>query len=130
MSQISKGIFTAAAIALSLGAVQFASGEDLTVGMRTAGNPNQGVNRAAKTDRAPLVAEAAVAPTRTIAIHVDRFPDTSVLVRIPLNHEAHTSAPAAQFQLKGERKMAVACEPMVSVLTDIAKRLQPGRCIT
>jgi len=130
MSQISKGILTAAAIALSLGAVQFASGEDLTVGMRTAENPDQGVSRAAKTDRAPLVAEAAVAPTRTIAIHVDRFPDTSVLVRIPLNHVAHTSAPAAQFQLKGERKMAVACEPMVSVLTDIAKRLQPGRCVT
>jgi hypothetical protein len=128
MSQISKGILAAAAIALSLGAAQFASGEDLTVGMRTAGIPEQDVNRATKTDRGPLVAEA-VAPTRTIAIHVDRFPDTSVLVRIPLNHEARTSAPA-QLELKREVKMAVACEPVVSVLTEIAKRLQPGRCVT
>jgi len=128
MSQISKGILAACAIALSLGAAQFASGEDLTVGMRTAGIPDQGVNRAAKTDRAALVAEVA-APTQTIAIHVDRLPDTSILVRIPLNHEAHTSAPA-QFEFRGERKMAVACEPVVSVLTEIAKRLQPGRCVT
>jgi hypothetical protein len=27
-------------------------------------------------------------------------------------------------------KATVACEPVVSVLTDIAKRLQPGRCVT
>src|SRR5581483_2081412 len=125
MSQISKGILAATAIAASLGAAQFASGEDLTVGMRTAGIPDQGVNRAAKTDRASRSAET-VAPSQTISIHVDRFPDTSVLVRIPLKQEARTSAPV-QFELKSDRKMAVACEPVVSVLTEIAKRLQPGR---
>jgi hypothetical protein len=26
--------------------------------------------------------------------------------------------------------MAVACEPVVSVLTEIARQLQPGRCVT
>jgi hypothetical protein len=30
----------------------------------------------------------------------------------------------------GDRKLAVACEPPVSVLTEIAKQLQPGRCVT
>jgi hypothetical protein len=128
MSHISKGILAASAVALSLGAAQFAAGEDLTVGMRSTGALDQEINRAAKADRAPMVAERGAA-TQTIAIHVDRFPDTSILVRIPRNHEARTSAPP-QFQLRGERKMAVACEPMVSVLTEIAKRLEPGRCVT
>jgi hypothetical protein len=29
-----------------------------------------------------------------------------------------------------DQKAKVACEPVVSVLTDIAKRLPPGRCVT
>jgi hypothetical protein len=128
MSYMLKGVLGAVAIVVSFGAAHFALGEDLTVGMRTTGMPDQGINRAAKTDRAPIVAEP-VAPTQTIAFHVDRLPDTLILVRIPLNHEARSSAPAS-FQFKGERKMTVACEPVVSVLTEIAKRLQPGRCVT
>jgi hypothetical protein len=130
MSYARKAILGAIAVTLTFGAAQFALGEDLTVGMRTAGMPDQGVNRAAKTDRAPIVGEP-VAPTQTISIHVDRVPDTSVLVRLPLTHEARGSASPAALQLKsGERKMTVACEPVVSVLTEIAKRLQPGRCVT
>jgi hypothetical protein len=128
MSYTAKGILGAAAIVASFGAAHFASGEDLTVGMRTTGIPDQGVNRAAKTDRAPIMAEP-VAPTQTIAFRVDRLPDTSILVRIPLNHEARSSAPPS-FKFKGERKVTVACEPVVSVLTEIAKRLEPGRCVT
>jgi hypothetical protein len=30
----------------------------------------------------------------------------------------------------GGQKTAVACEPVVSVLTEVAKLLQPGRCVT
>jgi hypothetical protein len=135
MSYARKGILGATAILLSFGAAQFASGEDLTVGMRTAGIPDEGINRAAKTDRAPIAAEP-VAQTQTISIHVDRVPETSVLVRMPLNKEARSgAAPANRLksgeQLRsGERKMAVACESTVSVLTEIAKRLPPGRCVT
>jgi len=131
MSHTRKGILVATAVAASLGAAQFASGEDLTVGMRTVGMPDQGVNRTAKADRAPIAADAA-APTKTISIHVDRFPDTSVLVRIPRTREASSAArnKPAPLQFRTERKMTVACEPVVSVLTEIAKRLQPGRCVT
>jgi hypothetical protein len=130
MSYIRKGILGAAAIAMSFGAAQFALGEDLSVGMRTAGTPDQGINRLAKSDRAPILAEP-VAPTRTISIHVDRVPDTSVLVRVPLAREAQGStAPSVLQPRSGERKIAIACEPVVSVLTEIAKRLQPGRCVT
>jgi hypothetical protein len=128
MSHAAKGILGAVAVVATFGAAQFASGEDLSVGIHTVGVLDQGVNRAAKTDRAPIVAEA-VAPTHTIAFHVDRLPDTSILVRIPLNHEARSSAPVP-LQLRGEHKATVACEPVVSVLTEIAKRLEPGRCVT
>jgi hypothetical protein len=131
-----------------LGAAHFAFGEDLTVGMRTSGIPEQGIDRGGKSDRAPLLAEP-VAPTQTISIHVDRVPGTSVLVRIPVARDGEggkdqgratqgaanpgaapegNAAPAAQ-QVKDPRR-TVACEPVVSVLTEIAKRLQPGRCIT
>jgi hypothetical protein len=131
MSYIRKGILGAVAITLASGAVQIAFGEDLTVGMRTAGTTEPAINRTAKTDRGPVFAEP-VAPTQTISIHVDRVPETSVLVRIPVAREARgslTPLPALQ-QLKDQRKMAVACEPVVSVLTEIAKRLEPGRCVT
>jgi hypothetical protein len=148
MSHIRKGILGAVAVTLSLGAAQFAFGEDLTVGMRISGIPDHGIDRSGKTDRAPVLAEP-VAPTQTISIHVDRVPGTSVLVRIPVARDEEggkdqgratqgsanpgstpegNAAPAAQ-QVKDPRK-TIACEPVVSVLTDIAKRLQPGRCIT
>ncbi len=163
MSYIHKGILSAAAVLLSFGAAQFASGEDFTVGMRTAGIPDQAIDRSGKTDRAPILAEPA-APTHTISIHVDKVPGTSVLVRIPVARDEQggkdqgratqdsvsrgstnqgsanqgtanqgsapegNAAPAPQ-QVKDQRR-TIACEPVVSVLTEIAKRLQPGRCIT
>ena len=57
--------------------------------------------------------------------------NSSVLVRIPRLQQARKSAPSAPRLIQSEeRKAKVACEPMVSVLTEIAKRLQPGRCVT
>jgi len=129
MSHRIKGILGAIAISAGLGAVQFASGHDLTVGLRSAALPTEEVNRTAKTDRQAVLRVASV-PTRTIAIQLERLPDTSILIRVPLVHEAHSS-PAVRFIQKGEqRQRAVACEPVVSVLTDVAKLLQPGRCVT
>jgi hypothetical protein len=110
--------------------VQLASGEDLTVGLRSTGAPTEEVNRAAKADRdaswVPLVA----AQTRTISIQHDRLPNTSILVRIPLAQQARNAKPPRPFVTAGERKSIVACEPSVSVLTEIAKQLPPGRCVT
>jgi hypothetical protein len=132
MSQMRTGILGAIAVSASFGAVQLASGHDLTSGLRAfAASPAASavtrVNRAAKADRTgPAVATAV--PTQTISIHVDRVADTSVLVRIPRAQEARNPATAP---LKSEeRKATIACEPVVSVLTEIAKRLQPGRCVT
>jgi len=132
MSQMRTGILSAIAVSASFGAVQLASGHDLTSGLRAfAANPAAasavtGVNRSAKADRTALAAAPAT-PTQTISIHVDRVADTSVLVRIP---RAQARNPAPAPAKSEERKATIACEPVVSVLTEIAKRLQPGRCLT
>ncbi|MGA7805084.1 hypothetical protein [Bradyrhizobium sp.] len=146
MSHLRTGIFGAIALSATLGAVQFAFGHDLTQeftsGLRAfsaapvvpAATLDQ-VNRAAKADRAGPLARAQV-PTRTISIHLDRVADTSVVVRIPLAdgrsgpHSGATSAPASLISTRPNAQRTVACEPVVSVLTEIAKRLQPGRCLT
>jgi hypothetical protein len=134
MSEVRTGILTAIAVSATFGAMQFASGHDLTSGLRAfSPAPQEGINRGPKADRIANVAVSqAVAPTQTISIHVDRVADTSVLVRIPRPQEARNTArtPAPALIKSGEQKSAVACEPTVSVLTDIAKRMQPGRCVT
>ena len=133
MSQISRVIFGAIAVSLVLGGVQFAAGHDLTGQQALTDAPPSIINRSAKTDRAAGVAGSA-AQTRTISLQLDSLADTSVLVRLPVakkpGAEARDGRSAPSLFESGGRKAAVACEPMVSVLTEIAKRLQPGRCVT
>ena len=83
MSQIFKAIFAALAITATFGAVQFASGHDLT-GRRqlAATEPAADINRAAKADRAAL--RAAPGQTETITIRNVGLDDTSVVVRVPV----------------------------------------------
>jgi hypothetical protein len=129
MSHTVRGMLGAVAISLTFGAVGFASGRDLTGGLQALGHPQPtGVNRAAKADRVTAF-RAPFAPTRTISFKLAELADTSILARIPLTVEAHSNAAPALPQL-GAHKPAVACEPVVSVLTEVAKRLQPGRCVT
>jgi hypothetical protein len=124
----SKGIFGVVAVALTFGAAQLASGRDLSGGLQdTATTPVAGINRAAKADRAAVTAPEI--KTRTIALRLEGLSDTSVLVRIPLAQaDRNVSRPSVVKPLGW--KLAVACEPVVSVLTDVAKRLEPGRCVT
>ena len=128
MSHTVRGMLGAVAISLTFGAVGFASGRDLTGGLQALGHPQPtGVNRAAKADRVTAF-RASSAPSRTISF---KLADTSILARIPLTVEAHSNAaPALPLTKLGAHKLAVACEPVVSVLTEVAKRLQPGRCVT
>lgn len=138
-----KIVFGIAAAALTLGAMQFASGHDLTANLRAAA-PDGIINRAAKGDRAAMAAPAQkVARMQTISVRLAEFSDTSFLLRVPQaadtaiapSHDTNMRAlpPAGAILIKTERdeiKRPVACEPMVSVLTEVAKRLQPGRCVT
>jgi hypothetical protein len=72
---------------------------------------------------------ASAAQTQTISLRLDSLSDTSVLVRVPVAGEARNSSSAPSL-IKSGGKVAVACEPVVSVLTEVAKQLQPGRCVT
>ena len=128
MSQLSNGIFIALAVSATLGAAQLASGHDLT-GLRQVASavPEEGINRAAKADRAAT--KVAPGQNRTIAFRPDSLADTSVLVRVPVAKEEARNRPVAPVK-SGKSKNAVACEPPVSVLTEVAKLLEPGRCVT
>ena len=129
MSQISRGIFAAAAVTLTLGAVPLAAGRDLTAGLQNPWSvPATAINRAAKADRAAVA--RSVVPTRTISVRPDGLSDTSVLVRVPVAQAGRSGASAPSWLKSGNGKRTVACEPVVSVLTEVAKLLQPGRCVT
>jgi hypothetical protein len=134
MSQTSRGIFGALAIALTLGAVPFAAGRDLSAGLQDRlqnpwGTPVTGINRAAKADREAGVARSD-GSMRTISLQLDGLYDTSVLIRVPVAQGARSGASAPSWTKSGNGKRTVACEPVVSVLTEVAKLLQPGRCVT
>jgi hypothetical protein len=127
MSQIVKGIFGALAVSLTLGAVQFASGHDLVGRQAATTAPESEINRAAKTDRSAV--PVSHVQTRTLALRLDGLTETSVLIRVPVAEESR-ARPARSLLRSGSGKTTVACEPMVSVLTEVAKQLQPGRCVT
>jgi hypothetical protein len=123
---LSKGVLGAAAVMLTFGAVQFASGRDLSsVSQEPVTSAVDGINRATKTDRATVVGSSA--QTQTVSVRLNGLSDTSVLIRMPVAQAARPASPPS-FKNLGERK--VACEPVVSVLTEVAKQLQPGRCVT
>ncbi|SDN90277.1 hypothetical protein [Afipia sp. GAS231] len=129
MSQISRAIFGALAISVACGAVQLAFGHDLTgMGQAASAAPETGINRAAKADRDAV--KPAPAQTQTFALRINGMPDTSVLVRMPAVKEEARDRPVPSMMKSGGGKTAIACEPVVSVLTEVAKLLQPGRCVT
>jgi hypothetical protein len=133
MSRMFSGILGAIAVSLTFGAVQFASGSDLHGVQQPAPAPEATINRQAKTDRADLPATAS--KTQTISVRVDGLSDTSILVRVPVaqaaRKETRNESPAPTVAKEpASNRRTVACEPVVSVLTEVAKQLQPGRCIT
>ncbi|WFU25865.1 hypothetical protein QA649_06545 [Bradyrhizobium sp. CB1717] len=141
MSQIQKVFLSAAAIAATLGAVQLASGHDLADRWQAVADksdkPGHNVNRAGKSDRQAEIKQAAV-PTRTVSMRLNDLADTSVLLRVPAVIETGNAKPPVLLQNQNQsqkkqgrsNKPTIACEPMVSSLTEVAKLLQPGRCVT
>jgi hypothetical protein len=128
MPQVSKA-FGVIAVALSLGAVQLAFGRDLSGGLQVdEGTSPSTINRATKTDRAAAVAGPAI-PMQTIQLRLQGLSDTSVLIRVPVA-QARNRSSVLPVPKSLDRKMAVACEPVASVLTEAAKQLEPGRCVT
>jgi hypothetical protein len=133
MSQSSRVILGVAAIALTLGAIPLAAGRDLSGGVFNrsevpAVTPTTEINRAAKTDRAGSAVRSDVA-MQTISLKLNGLSDTSVLVRVPVAQAVRPSSFAPSWTKSGDKR-TVACEPVVSVLTEVAKLLEPGRCVT
>lgn len=147
MSYMASGTLGAAAAVLALGAVhlEVASGNDVLgpvqrgdasviTPARAADNEAlvTNVDRSAKGDRDTTVTPGGGI---TLSFKVPSLPDTSVLVRVPVG-EAADALRKAPGSTTGSSKGSsagtrpVACEPVVSVLTDVAKRLEPGRCVT
>jgi hypothetical protein len=143
MSRLSTGLLGLLAVSLVSGAAQLALGQDLdafTVARRdpTMGSAsgrdqlahsagNLSVNRAAKADRATGSSGPATR-TKTVSLRLNGFSDTSFLFRVPIFDGSATSKSGAAKP--GARNPMVACEPVVSILTEIAGQLGPGRCVT
>jgi hypothetical protein len=122
------GIVSVVALSATFGAIQLASGRDLiTTGVGTA---TDGVNRSAKSDRAAI--NATSAPSRTIMVLPDGVSSTSILIRVPAQsrEEARNRSSSNGTAKEHTTTRKIACEPVVSVLTEVAKLLQPGRCVT
>jgi hypothetical protein len=92
------------------------------------------VDRTAKGDRDPAVVPAGGGVT--ISFKVPGSSDSSVMVRMPSGDAADAlrRAPASTTSngkgLSSAVARPVACEPVVSVLTSVAKQLAAGRCVT
>jgi hypothetical protein len=128
MSQILRAVLVGIAVSATFGAVQLASGHDLIGGREPAATPPAGeINRGAKADRVAL--KVAQRLTETITIRTVDLPDTSVVVRVPVAQMPAKNRPAPATKPDAAKRV-VACEPPVSVLTEVAKLLQPGRCVT
>jgi hypothetical protein len=128
MSQIVRGILGAIAVTGTLGAAQLALGGDLGQ-LRLNREPvalavSQDVNRTGKTDRGGLAQQ--VQPGQTFAV---KLIGQSVLVRIPAERVGAADRTRTLLKPAGPHKSIVACEPVVSVLVDVAKQLLPGRCV-
>lgn len=147
MSYMASGTLGAVAAVLALGAVhlEVSAGNDAfgpvqrgDASVMTPARAGDGetivtdVNRSVKGDR-----ETAVSPAGglTLSFKLPGLPDSSVAMRVPSGEAADAlrkAPPPTTGSNKGSSagSRPVACEPVVSVLTDVAKRLEPGRCIT
>ncbi|RTL53591.1 MAG: hypothetical protein EKK40_03275 [Bradyrhizobiaceae bacterium] len=148
MVQISSGVLGAAAAALAFGAVhlEVAAGNDL-LGPRNLVSSEQSfqdassrayddtaasVNRAAKADResAPAAEHAGV----TMSFRLANVPATSIVTRVQAPAASGSALRIDNPQAKNipphSGSRIVACEPSVSVLTPVARQLQPSRCVT
>ncbi len=133
MSHIFAGIIGAVAMSATFGAVQLASGSSLTgePASIAATAQSNSVNRSLKSDRAAPLTQASA--SRTISVAPAGLDSTSILVRIPATVTAVKSSDGISRPLtpaQTRRASNFACEPVVSVLTDVAKVLGPGRCVT
>lgn len=143
MSQMFSVQRAVIAAALTVAAAPFAMGGELpawlvrspTVAAASApvsaGDQANAVERAGKSDRA-VIMRTGVA-SQTFSIQPSGMSGTSVLVRVVSQKPDRRANEKPASRLQPHDKAAKprgACEPVVSMLTEVAKRLEPGRCVT
>ena len=143
MSQLFSIQRAVVAAALTVAAAPFAMGGELPAWLvrspavaaasapTFAGDQANAVERAGKSDRA-AVTRIGVA-SQTFSIQPSGMNGTSVLVRIVSRKPDRRAKekPATQLRPRSTtNRPRAACEPVVSLLTEVAKRLEPGRCVT
>ncbi len=136
MSRVASGILAAAAATFAFGAVHLAGASSVNnrlmsdrlndTGLSVVADIASTVNRAAKADRVP--GAAIDARSVTMAFEVPALPNTTLIVRVPTENAASNMSPKTPERSSPARR-TTACEPSVSVLTAIAKQLQPSRCL-
>jgi len=129
---------TAAALSLFCGLhLQIASGRALDrfvpddASVRTATTvATLAVNRDAKSDRGDISSNSAEG--RTIIFQHPDLQSTTVALRLWETVSATKKAPALKDgkPATDKNKQAIACETAVSVLTEVAKQVEVGRCVT
>lgn len=127
MFQTSAAFLAGLAATLSLGAVHLESGHQAA-----SPDANAAVYRAVKSDLGIVPSPHAIG--RTISIRMESLPRMSIVFRIPRSPgrevNDHTTKQDSHHAPAMQVKRTIACEPVVSTLTDVAKQLQPGRCVT
>jgi hypothetical protein len=88
------------------------------------------INRGAKSDRS--AASPNTAERRTIVFQHAELPSTTVALRLWETAGAAKTRPTLKDGKvpASKPRQTVACEGMVSALTEVAKQLDPGRCVT
>lgn len=120
----SARFLAALAVTLSLSAIHLESGHWAARDASAAA-----VHRAVKSDLGTVPPHAS---SRTVSMQLESLPRMSIVLRIPESSGSDVGSAKRDVQRAPARqtKRRIACEPVVSALTDIAKRLQPGRCVT
>lgn len=146
-SRAAKGILAVISVSLALGAahLEIAAGSDLKAGQPgdagltgTRGNAREVdvaaqdmarhlVNRAAKSDRLGNPSPGSSGPT--VVFSVRGLDNTSVATFTPLARQEPAPVKGKDGSSRAIMQMA-ACEPPVSALTELAKKIETGRCVT
>lgn len=131
MSAFTAHLFGAAAGLALIGGLhlEIASGQTLPPELRDGDARNAAtmsivqydVNRTAKSDRHAIAFVPADTGEITAVSNYLSTPATTVAIRM----KSPVKPPPAR-----KEKQLVACEGLVSALTEVAKQLQPGRCVT
>lgn len=132
MFQLASGILGAAAATLAFSTMHLEVSAKDDQGQQAAmvrADAAPQVERAGKGDR--LTTPSVQGQNLTVSFRLPGA-DSSVMMHVllPAGNSAtdHKAAPPTDRASTGKRM--VACEPSVSVLTPVAKLLQPSRCVT